>query len=59
MFFGLIGVGKIELVKVFLEVMFGSEDVLICVDMLEFMEKYSISWLIGFFLGYVGYDEGG
>lgn len=58
-FFGLIGVGKIELVRVLVELMFGDDDVMICVDMSEFMEKYVVSWLVGVFLGYVGYDDGG
>ena len=39
--------------------MFGNEDAVIRVDMSEFMEKYSVSRLIGAFLGYVGYEEGG
>ncbi|EMW5722651.1 ATP-dependent Clp protease ATP-binding subunit [Enterococcus faecium] len=59
MFLGPTGVGKTELAKVLSEVMFGSEDALIRVDMSEFMEKYSTSRLIGSPPGYVGYDEGG
>ena len=59
MFLGPTGVGKTELAKALSEVMFGSEDALIRVDMSEFMEKYSTSRLIGSPPGYVGYDEGG
>lgn len=59
MFLGLIGVGKIELVKVLVEVLFDDELVLICFDMLEYMEKFVVFCLNGVFLGYVGYDEGG
>lgn len=58
-FLGPTGVGKTELAKALSEVMFGSEDALIRVDMSEFMEKYSTSRLIGSPPGYVGYDEGG
>lgn len=59
MFLGPTGVGKTELAKALSEVMFGSEESLIRVDMSEFMEKYSTSRLIGSPPGYVGYDEGG
>ncbi|WP_338360441.1 ATP-dependent Clp protease ATP-binding subunit [Enterococcus faecium] len=59
MFLGPTGVGKTELAKALSEVMFGSEDALIRVDMSEFMENYSTSRLIGSPPGYVGYDEGG
>ncbi|EMW5621754.1 ATP-dependent Clp protease ATP-binding subunit [Enterococcus faecium] len=59
MFLGPTGVGKTELAKALSEVMFGSEDALIRVDMSEFMEKYSTSRLIGSPPGYVGYDESG
>ncbi|HGF7677691.1 TPA: ATP-dependent Clp protease ATP-binding subunit [Enterococcus faecium] len=59
MFLGPTGVGKTELAKALSEVMFGSEDALIRVDMSEFIEKYSTSRLIGSPPGYVGYDEGG
>ncbi|WP_414935330.1 ATP-dependent Clp protease ATP-binding subunit [Enterococcus faecium] len=59
MFLGPTGVGKTELAKALSEVMFGSEDALIRVDMSEFMEKYSTSRLTGSPPGYVGYDEGG
>lgn len=58
-FLGLIGVGKIEFVCVLVELIFGDEDVMICIDMFEYMEKYFIFWLVGLFLGYVGYEEGG
>lgn len=59
MFLGPTGVGKTELAKALAQAMFGSEDVLIRVDMSEFMEKYSTSRLIGSPPGYVGYEEGG
>lgn len=59
LFLGLIGVGKIELCKILVNFLFDSEDVMVCVDMLEFMEKYLVVCLVGVFLGYVGYEEGG
>ena len=59
MFLGPTGVGKTELAKALAEAMFGSEDAMIRVDMSEYMEKYSVSRLIGAPPGYVGYDEGG
>ena len=59
MFLGPTGVGKTELAKTIAEVMFGSEEALIRVDMSEFMEKHSTSRLVGSPPGYVGYDEGG
>ncbi|GEO77971.1 Clp protease DnaK DnaJ chaperone ATP-binding subunit [Companilactobacillus mindensis DSM 14500] len=59
MFLGPTGVGKTELAKSIAEVMFGSEDNLIRVDMSEYMEQYSTSKLIGSAPGYVGFDEGG
>ncbi len=59
MFLGPTGVGKTELSKALAEAMFGSEADLIRVDMSEYMEKYSISKMIGSPPGYVGYDEGG
>lgn len=59
MFLGPTGVGKTELAKTIAQVMFGSEDALIRVDMSEFMEKHSTSRLVGSPPGYVGYDEGG
>ena len=58
-FLGTTGVGKTELAKALAEVMFGSEDALIRVDMSEYMEKNDVSKLIGAPPGYVGYDEGG
>jgi ATP-dependent Clp protease ATP-binding subunit ClpC len=58
-FLGPTGVGKTELVKALAEFMFGSEDSLIRLDMSEFMEKHTVSRLIGSPPGYVGYDEGG
>lgn len=59
LFLGPTGVGKTELSKALAEAMFGSEDALIRVDMSEYMEKYSVSKMIGSPPGYVGYDEGG
>lgn len=59
LFLGLIGVGKIELIKVLVNFLFDSDDVMICIDMFEFMEKYFVSCLVGVFFGYVGYEEGG
>ena len=58
-FLGPTGVGKTELSKVLAETMFGSEDAMIRVDMSEYMEKHSVSKMIGSPPGYVGYDEGG
>ena len=58
-FLGPTGVGKTELCKALGEALFGDEDALIRVDMSEYMEKYSVSRLIGSPPGYVGYDEGG
>ncbi|MFC2052140.1 ATP-dependent Clp protease ATP-binding subunit [Chloroflexota bacterium] len=58
-FLGPTGVGKTELVRAMAEFMFGSEDTLIRLDMSEFMEKHSVSRLVGAPPGYVGYDEGG
>lgn len=59
LFLGPTGVGKTELSKALAEAMFGSENSIIRVDMSEFMEKHSVSKLIGSPPGYVGYDEGG
>ena len=53
------GVGKTELCKALGEALFGDEDSLIRIDMSEYMEKYSVSRLIGSPPGYVGYEEGG
>ncbi len=58
-FLGPTGVGKTELCKTLAEAMFGDEKALIRVDMSEFMEKHSVSKLVGSPPGYVGYDEGG
>ncbi len=59
MFLGPTGVGKTELTKALAEYMFDDEKALIRVDMSEFMEKHSISKLVGTAPGYVGYDEAG
>ncbi len=58
-FLGPTGVGKTELAKALAEFMFGSEKALIRVDMSEYMERHSVSRLIGSPPGYVGYEEGG
>ena len=58
-FLGPTGVGKTELTKALAEAMFGDENALVRIDMSEYMEKYSVSRLIGSPPGYVGYDEGG
>ncbi len=59
LFLGPTGVGKTELSKALAEVMFGSENSLIRVDMSEYMESHSVSKMIGSPPGYVGFDEGG
>lgn len=59
LFLGPTGVGKTELSKAVSETVFGSEQALIRVDMSEYMEKHSVSKLVGSPPGYVGYDEGG
>ncbi|WP_312100497.1 ATP-dependent Clp protease ATP-binding subunit [Lachnoclostridium sp.] len=59
LFLGPTGVGKTELSKALAEAMFGSENSMIRVDMSEYMEKHSVSKMIGSPPGYVGYDEGG
>lgn len=59
LFLGPTGVGKTELSKALAEAMFGSENNIIRMDMSEYMEKHSVSKLIGSPPGYVGYDEGG
>ena len=58
-FLGPTGVGKTELAKALSRYMFDSEDALVRIDMSEYMEKFSISRLIGAPPGYVGYEEGG
>ena len=59
LFLGPTGVGKTELSKALAEAVFGSENSIIRVDMSEYMEKHSVSKLIGSPPGYVGFDEGG
>jgi len=59
LFLGPTGVGKTLLAKALAEFLFGNEDALIQIDMSEYMEKFSISRLIGAPPGYVGYEEGG
>ena len=59
LFLGPTGVGKTELSKALSEAMFGTENAMIRVDMSEYMEKHSVSKMIGSPPGYVGYDEGG
>ncbi|MBA3647606.1 MAG: ATP-dependent Clp protease ATP-binding subunit [Chitinophagales bacterium] len=58
-FLGPTGVGKTELAKVLARYLFDSEDALVRIDMSEYMEKFSVSRLIGAPPGYVGYEEGG
>lgn len=59
LFLGPTGVGKTELSKALADIVFGSEDALIRVDMSEYMEKHSVSKMIGSPPGYVGFEEGG
>ena len=59
MFLGPSGVGKTELAKTIAEFLFDKEETLIQIDMSEYMEKHSVSKLVGSPPGYVGYDEGG
>jgi ATP-dependent Clp protease ATP-binding subunit ClpB len=59
LFLGPTGVGKTELAKALAEQLFDSEDAMVRLDMSEYMEKYSVSRLIGAPPGYVGYDQGG
>ena len=59
LFLGPTGVGKTELAKSLAEFMFNDEDALIRIDMSEYMEKHTVSRLVGAPPGYVGYDEGG
>ena len=58
-FLGPTGVGKTELCKTLAETMFGNEDAIVKLDMSEYMEKHTVSKLIGSPPGYVGFDEGG
>ncbi len=58
-FLGPTGVGKTELCKALAEAVFGDEDAMIRMDMSEYMEKHTVSRLVGSPPGYVGYDEGG
>jgi ATPases with chaperone activity, ATP-binding subunit len=59
MFLGPTGVGKTELTKALAEYLFNDETAMVRLDMSEYMEKHSVSRLIGAPPGYVGYDEGG
>ena len=59
MFLGPTGVGKTHLAKELVKYMFGSSDALIRIDMSEYMEKFTVSRLVGAPPGYVGYEEGG
>ena len=59
LFLGPTGVGKTELAKALAEALFDDESAIVRIDMSEYMEKYSVSRLIGAPPGYVGYDEGG
>ncbi len=58
-FMGPTGVGKTELAKTLAEILFGAEDMMVRLDMTEYMEKHEVAKLIGAPPGYVGYDEGG
>ncbi|MDX6656019.1 MAG: ATP-dependent Clp protease ATP-binding subunit ClpB, partial [Solirubrobacteraceae bacterium] len=59
LFLGPTGVGKTELARALAEFMFDSQDAMVRIDMSEYMEKHSVSRLLGAPPGYVGYDEGG
>ncbi len=59
LFMGPTGVGKTHLAKILAEKMFGEQDAIVQIDMSEYMEKFSVSRLIGSPPGYVGYEEGG
>jgi len=59
LFLGPTGVGKTELAKALAEALYGDEDMMIRLDMSEYMEKHSVSKLIGAPPGYIGYDQGG
>lgn len=58
-FLGPTGVGKTELAKALAEILFGTEDIIVRLDMTEYMEKHEVAKLIGAPPGYVGYEEGG
>ncbi len=58
-FMGPTGVGKTELAKALAEILFGSEELIVRLDMTEYMERHEVAKLIGAPPGYVGYDEGG
>ena len=58
-FLGPTGVGKTELARALAEALFGDEDAMIRIDMSEYMERHTVSRLVGAPPGYVGYDEGG
>ena len=58
-FLGPSGVGKTELARTLAEFLFGDEEAMIRVDMSEYMEKHSVSRLVGSPPGYIGFDEGG
>ncbi len=58
-FLGPSGVGKTELAKTLAEFLFGDEDALVSLDMSEYMDKFTVSRLVGAPPGYIGYDEGG
>lgn len=59
LFMGTTGVGKTELAKALAQFLFGSRDMLICIDMSEYQQEHSVSRLFGAPPGYVGYDQGG
>ena len=59
LFLGPTGVGKTELSKALAEVLYGDEDLIVRIDMSEYMEKHAVSKLIGAPPGYIGYDQGG
>lgn len=59
LFLGPTGVGKTELSKALAEVLYGSDDLIVRIDMSEYMEKHTVSKMIGSPPGYVGFDEGG
>ena len=59
LFLGPTGVGKTELAKALAEALFGKEDAMVRIDMSEYMEKHSVSKMIGSPPGYVGHDDGG